>query len=172
MPRNMRDIIFSPGNTPIKTLMPITSIDLLPVIGNLPIPCLQDAYNYLQCIWIAVLSRNYSWCNLQKSYISELISEHNGKIVLKAALSIIIGILQAWYRYIAYYRQQVYRSYRHQGFIKVLPIDKMMPIIFIGICSSYYRQNLQMNQNKTKNQNGCCTSCLISQILLWRTHLI
>ena len=28
------------------------------------------------------------------------------------------------------------------AFIQVLPRDKMMPIIFLGICYSYYRQNL------------------------------
>ena len=49
MPGNMIGIILSLGNTPIKTLMPITFVYLVPLIGNLPIPCLWDAYNYLQC---------------------------------------------------------------------------------------------------------------------------
>ena len=50
MPQNMIGIILSLGNTCIKALMPSISVDLLPIIGNLPIPCLQDAYNYLQCM--------------------------------------------------------------------------------------------------------------------------
>ena len=31
--------------------MPITFVYLLPIIGNLPITCLQDAYDYLQCVF-------------------------------------------------------------------------------------------------------------------------
>ena len=49
MPRNMIGIILSLGNMPIKTLMPIKFVYLLPITDNLPIPCLYDAYNYLQC---------------------------------------------------------------------------------------------------------------------------
>ena len=33
----------------LQALMPINSVDFLPTVGNLPIPCLQDAYKDLQC---------------------------------------------------------------------------------------------------------------------------
>ena len=33
----------------LQALMPIDSVDFLPTIGNLPLPCLQDAYKDLQC---------------------------------------------------------------------------------------------------------------------------
>ena len=35
----------------LQALMPIDSVDFLPTIGNLPIPCLQDAYKDLQCMF-------------------------------------------------------------------------------------------------------------------------
>ena len=38
------------------------------------------------------------------------------------------------------------------AFMQVLPRDKMMPKIFLGICYSYYRQNLDESKQNKKSK--------------------
>ena len=75
---------------------------------------------------------------LQVNYLLQVVNQQN----LQASVPINLKDILFAVMYIG-----ILGPYRHfQLFIEVLPRDKIIPIIFLGISYSHYRQNLQKRQ--------------------------